>query len=142
MKLSTTSLLPLCSVLILFTFNFTTINAAPACPIDSLIARDDSFSDSLLTRSIALDLAESELERRGIMSKIGGAVSKIGGAVSKVTSIFKGKGGSSDPDRKAKYDTGNPKPETPVGEFRQHTAGKKDDYFGYVIKRAFLRGKC
>jgi hypothetical protein len=101
------------------------------------------FPDSFLTRSIALDLAESELERRSIMSKLGGVVSKIGGAVSKVTSKLKGKGSSSsDPDRKAKYDTGNPKPETPVGEFRQHTAGKKDDYFGYVIKRAFLRGKC
>ncbi|KAJ7592076.1 hypothetical protein C8J56DRAFT_932540 [Mycena floridula] len=35
-----------------------------------------------------------------------------------------------DPDRKAKYPTGNPRPETPKGEFRQHTAGRKDDYFG------------
>lgn len=35
-----------------------------------------------------------------------------------------------DPERKAKYPTGNPKPETPVGEFRPLTAGKKDDYFG------------
>ncbi|KAJ7592065.1 hypothetical protein C8J56DRAFT_1046445 [Mycena floridula] len=35
-----------------------------------------------------------------------------------------------DPARKAKYLTGNPAPETPKGEFRQHTAGKKDDYFG------------
>ncbi|KIM38036.1 hypothetical protein M413DRAFT_448075 [Hebeloma cylindrosporum] len=35
-----------------------------------------------------------------------------------------------DPERKAKYHTGNPKPETPVGEFRPLTAGKKDDYFG------------
>ena len=39
-------------------------------------------------------------------------------------------GKSKDPERKAKYPTGNPKPETPVGEFRQHTAGKHDDYFG------------
>lgn len=37
------------------------------------------------------------------------------------------------PDRKAKYSTGNPKPETPKGEFRQHTAGRKDDYFGSVL---------
>jgi hypothetical protein len=37
---------------------------------------------------------------------------------------------SRDSERKAKYPTGNPRPETPVGEFRQHTAGRKDDYFG------------
>jgi hypothetical protein len=49
-----------------------------------------------------------------------------GGALSKLS------GGKKDPERKAKYDTGNPRPETPVGEFRQHTAGRKDDYFGLV----------
>ena len=56
------------------------------------------------------DVEEVELEARG-------------GTISKLTT-------PKDPDRKAKYSTGNPKPETPVGEFRQHTAGKKDDYFG------------
>jgi hypothetical protein len=77
-----------------------------------------------MTQGVNNPAAGKGKKKRGIMSKIGDAFSKV-------TSIFKGKGGSSsDPDRKAKYDTGNPKPETPVGEFRQHTAGKKDDYFG------------
>jgi hypothetical protein len=86
--------------------------------------------EDLDERFFGLDDIEAELERRGIMSKIGGAISKV-------TSLFKSKSGgsSSDPDRKAKFDTGNPKPETPVGEFRQHTAGKKDDYFGYALRR-------
>jgi hypothetical protein len=35
-----------------------------------------------------------------------------------------------DPERKSKYPSGNPRPETPRGEFRPHFAGKKDDYFG------------
>jgi len=35
-------------------------------------------------------------------------------------------------DSKASYPVGDNKPETPKGEFRKFTAGRDDDYFGYV----------
>jgi len=79
--------------------------------VDALLARHIDEATALFAR----DLEAAILDRRGAtMSKMAAKV------VPK----------KQDKDRKAAYPTGNPKPETPKGEFRQFTAGKKDDYFG------------
>jgi hypothetical protein len=95
-------------------------NALPTYDFD-LAARD--FDDSLTYEARELyDFDVDALERRSDFEEV--ELEARGGALSKLS------GGKKDPERKAKYDTGNPRPETPVGEFRQHTAGRKDDYFG------------
>ncbi|KAG6918463.1 hypothetical protein DXG01_014090 [Tephrocybe rancida] len=64
-------------------------------------------------------LLSGALEDRDSLSKV---EAKISGIKDKLTGPKK--------DTQTKYDVGENKPETPVGEFRPLTAGRHDDYFG------------
>jgi hypothetical protein len=92
-------------------------------PIDSAIdlldTRQLQVDDELFVRDLDFDLSSRDAldESKGVKAR--------GCCGSKPVQPA-----PSNPGRKAQYNTGNPRPETPQGEFRQHTAGRHDDYFG------------
>ncbi|TFK37081.1 hypothetical protein BDQ12DRAFT_724540 [Crucibulum laeve] len=92
---------------------------------EELFSRDLD-EEEFLARELEFDLDARDVPDSYELERRGGIISKISGPKK---------------DSKASYNTGNPRPETPTGEFRKFTAGRNDDYFGDWQSLTGGRGK-